>query len=128
MWRARHEKLPEQRVFKFCFRADRVRSLKREMTLFRVLKERVGDHPNIVRLLEVYKTKFQYDPIELKAVVEDRDQSASDWLRGKVTFDAAYPSLSHRGKGRALRSVAPKAGIGPRNNIWRRFRFLPNTG
>jgi len=28
--------------------------LKREMTLFRVLKERMGDHPNIVRLLEVY--------------------------------------------------------------------------
>ncbi|MDA1274414.1 MAG: hypothetical protein O2960_10235 [Verrucomicrobia bacterium] len=46
--------MKERRVFKFCFRADRVRSLKREMTLFRILKERVGNHPNIVRLLEVY--------------------------------------------------------------------------
>jgi len=54
VWLGRHQKLKEQRVFKFCFRADRVRSLKREMTLFRVLKERVGDHPNIVRLLDVY--------------------------------------------------------------------------
>ncbi len=54
VWLGRHQKLKERRVFKFCFRADRVRSLKREMTLFRVLKERVGDHPNIVRLLEVY--------------------------------------------------------------------------
>jgi len=37
-----------------CFRADRVRSLKREVTLFRVLKERVGHHPNIVGVQEVY--------------------------------------------------------------------------
>jgi serine/threonine-protein kinase len=54
VWLGRHQTLKEQRVFKFCFRADRARSLKREMTLFRVLKERVGDHPNIVRLVEVY--------------------------------------------------------------------------
>jgi len=54
VWLGRHQTMKERRVFKFCFRADRVRSLKREMTLFRVLKERVGDHPNIVRLLEVY--------------------------------------------------------------------------
>jgi len=55
VWLGRHQTLKtERRVFKFCFRADRVRSLKREMTLFRLLKERMGDHPNIVRLLEVY--------------------------------------------------------------------------
>ena len=62
VWLGRHQKLKERRVFKFCFRADRVRSLKREMTLFRVLKERVGDHPNIVRLLEVY---FEEPPFYL---------------------------------------------------------------
>jgi WD40 repeat protein/class 3 adenylate cyclase len=54
VWLGRHQTMKERRVFKFCFRADRVRSLKREMTLFRVLKERIGDHPHIVRLLEVY--------------------------------------------------------------------------
>ena len=53
VWLGRHARLREQRVFKFCFRADRVRALKREMTLFRVLRERVGEHPHIVRLLEV---------------------------------------------------------------------------
>lgn len=53
VWLARHQTMRERRVFKFCFRADKVRSLKREMTLFRLLKERIGDHPNIVRLLEV---------------------------------------------------------------------------
>src|SRR5215831_17836584 len=54
VWLGRHQTMKERRVFKFCFRADRVRSLKREMTLFRLIKERIGEHPNIVRLLEVY--------------------------------------------------------------------------
>ncbi|MDA1275591.1 MAG: protein kinase [Verrucomicrobia bacterium] len=54
VWVARQARLKERRVFKFCFRADRVRSLKREVTLFRLLKERVGEHPNIVRLHDVF--------------------------------------------------------------------------
>jgi WD40 repeat protein/serine/threonine protein kinase/class 3 adenylate cyclase len=54
VWLGRHQTTKERRVFKFCFQADRVRYLKREMTLFRLLKERVGDHPNIVALREVY--------------------------------------------------------------------------
>ena len=37
VWLGRHETLKERRVFKFYFRADRVRSLRREMTLFRVV-------------------------------------------------------------------------------------------
>jgi serine/threonine protein kinase len=41
-------------VFKFCFRADRVRSLKREAALFGLLKERVGEQPNIVAIESVY--------------------------------------------------------------------------
>ena len=53
VWLGRHQNTKERRVFKFCFQAERVRFLKREMTLFRVLKERVGDHPNIVRLNDV---------------------------------------------------------------------------
>jgi serine/threonine protein kinase len=51
---ARQDRLKERRVFKFCFRADRVRSLKREVTLFRLLKERIGEHRNIVRLYDVF--------------------------------------------------------------------------
>jgi serine/threonine-protein kinase len=54
VWLGEHRQLNEKRVFKFCFRADRVRALKREVTLFRLLKERVGEHPNILRLLDVY--------------------------------------------------------------------------
>ncbi|MSU35721.1 MAG: hypothetical protein EXS36_11560 [Pedosphaera sp.] len=60
VWLGRHEKLKDRRVFKFCFRADRVRSLKREVTLFRVLKEKVGHHPNIVGIQEVFFNEPPY--------------------------------------------------------------------
>ncbi|MSU37103.1 MAG: hypothetical protein EXS36_18805 [Pedosphaera sp.] len=88
VWLGRHQKLKERRVFKFCFRADRVRSLKREMTLFRVLKERVGDHPNIVRLLEVnfeeppfYVVMDHVEGSDLKAWCEEKG------VAGKVTLE-----------------------------------------
>ncbi|HXJ61586.1 MAG TPA: protein kinase [Verrucomicrobiae bacterium] len=54
VWLGWHDVMKEAKVFKFCFRADRVRSLKREVTLFRVLKERIGCHPHIMGVHEVY--------------------------------------------------------------------------
>ena len=53
VWLAAHERLKERRVFKFCFRADRARSLKREVTLFRLLKEHIGEHPHLIRVYDV---------------------------------------------------------------------------
>jgi serine/threonine-protein kinase len=50
VWKARHQTLRENRVFKFCFKAERVRSLKLEVTLFRLMKDRVGEHAHIVKL------------------------------------------------------------------------------
>ncbi len=47
VWLGRHQHTKERRVFKFCFESERVRFLKREMTLFRLLKERIGNHLNI---------------------------------------------------------------------------------
>jgi WD40 repeat protein/class 3 adenylate cyclase/tRNA A-37 threonylcarbamoyl transferase component Bud32 len=80
VWAARHEKLKERRVFKFCFRADRVRSLKREVTLFRLLKERVGEHPNIVKLYDVFFDKPPYYLVE--EYVAGRDIRAWSAERG----------------------------------------------
>jgi serine/threonine-protein kinase len=53
VWLARHVKLGSRRVFKFCFDADRLRSFKRELTLFRILQESLGDRPDIARIFEV---------------------------------------------------------------------------
>ncbi|MBI4662029.1 MAG: protein kinase [Verrucomicrobia bacterium] len=54
VWLVRHQTLQHLRVSKFCFRADRVRTLKREATIFRVLKEEIGIHPGIVGIQDVY--------------------------------------------------------------------------
>lgn len=54
VWLGRHQHTKERRVFKFCFQAERVRFLKRETTLFRLLRDRVGEHPNIARLNDIY--------------------------------------------------------------------------
>ncbi len=52
VWLAHHEKTAEARVFKFCYQADRLRSLQREVTLFRLLKETLGTRDDIARILE----------------------------------------------------------------------------
>jgi len=41
-------------------------------------------------IFEIYKAQFQYDPTELKASVEEHDDSAADWIRERVMFEAAY--------------------------------------
>lgn len=53
VWLGVHDKLRERRVFKFCFDVDRLRSFKRELTLFRLLRDALGDRPDIARLHEV---------------------------------------------------------------------------
>lgn len=53
VWLGRHAKLKTARVFKFCFDADRLRSLKREMTLFRLQRDALGDREDIARLHDV---------------------------------------------------------------------------
>ena len=52
VWLAEHPKTHEQRVFKFAPDAVRLKSLKREVTLARLLRESLGDRPDFVRLLE----------------------------------------------------------------------------
>ena len=53
VWLGKHSKFPERRVFKFCFNADRLRSFKREITLFRLLRDALGDRPDIAKLYEI---------------------------------------------------------------------------
>ncbi len=63
VWLARH-KSGEKRVFKFCFQADRLRGLKREVTLFRLLKEALGHREDIARILD---WNFEMAPFYLEA-------------------------------------------------------------
>jgi serine/threonine-protein kinase len=53
VWLARNQRTGDGRTFKFCFSADRLVSLKRELTLFRLIKETLGERPDIARIYEV---------------------------------------------------------------------------
>ncbi len=52
VWLATQIKTKDRRVYKFCYQADRLRSFKREVTLFRLLKESLGDREDIARLID----------------------------------------------------------------------------
>ncbi|MCC5875744.1 MAG: protein kinase, partial [Candidatus Sumerlaeia bacterium] len=52
VWHVHHHKTREERVYKFCFDPDRIRGLKREATIFRLLKETLGDRPDIARVID----------------------------------------------------------------------------
>lgn len=60
VWLATHHKTRDSRVFKFCFDADRLRSLKRELTLLRLLHDALGGRRDIARLEDVQLDSAPY--------------------------------------------------------------------
>jgi WD40 repeat protein/class 3 adenylate cyclase/serine/threonine protein kinase len=52
VWLAQHDKTKAFRVFKFCFDALRLRALKREVVLFRLIKEALGARRDIGRVVD----------------------------------------------------------------------------
>lgn len=59
-WLAEHARSRERRVFKFCYHSDKLRSLQREVTLFRLLRETLGVRPDIARILDWNFTEAPY--------------------------------------------------------------------
>jgi class 3 adenylate cyclase len=85
-WLASHRKTRECRVFKFCFDAARLRALKREVTICRLLKEALGDRQDITHVLD---WNFEEAPyyVEFEAA---EGGSLLDWA-GKQGGLAAVP-------------------------------------
>jgi non-specific serine/threonine protein kinase len=52
VWLVEHEKTRERRVFKFAGDGAALRALKREITLYRLLRESLGERAAIVRILD----------------------------------------------------------------------------
>lgn len=52
VWLARHPRTHETRVFKFCSDAERLAALKREFTLYRVLREALGPRDDFARVID----------------------------------------------------------------------------
>ena len=51
VWLARATRDGEPRVFKFCYDVERLSTLQREITIFRLLGEELGERPDIVRVI-----------------------------------------------------------------------------
>ena len=53
VWAGGNRKLHQRRAFKFCFDNDRLRALKREVTLVRLLRSALGERNDIVGIHEI---------------------------------------------------------------------------
>ena len=63
VWLARHAKLATDRVFKFAADADGLRSLKREFSLYRLLKAELGERADFAQVLDA---NFSEEPYHLE--------------------------------------------------------------
>lgn len=79
VWLAEHDKTQVQRIFKFCFEAERIRGLKREVVLFRLLSETLGDREDIAK---IHDWEFDSPPYFLEAEYTAGGDLAS-WLEAK---------------------------------------------
>jgi len=61
-----------------------------ELFKFREARDYYKEKPVSEAVFQVYKDQFLYDQVDLKASLEMRDESSEDWIKEKITFDAAY--------------------------------------
>lgn len=73
-WRARQPRTGETRVYKFAVDGERLAALKREATVYRLLREGLGDRPDLARVLD---WNFELPPFFLEC--EDGGRSLLDW-------------------------------------------------
>ena len=80
VWLARHSKIAEKRVYKFTDHGERLRTLKREATLYRVLLDGLGERHDLIRLLD---WNFETPPYYLEC-----EYGGPDLLKWAATDDA----------------------------------------
>ena len=80
VWVARHGKTAEKRVYKFTDDGERLRTLKREVTLYRVLREGLGERDDLIRILD---WNFETPPYNLEC-----EYGGPDLLEWAGTSDA----------------------------------------
>jgi WD40 repeat protein/class 3 adenylate cyclase len=79
VWLALHEKTKAKRVFKFCYEPDRVRGLKREVVLFRLLKESLGHRDDIAQIVD---WEFDESPYFIESEYTEGGD-LKDWAEAK---------------------------------------------
>lgn len=90
VWLAEHSKTREQRVYKFALDAERLRSLKREATLLRVLQDGAADSAAFVGLID---WNFEQPPFFLECQYGGLDLDAWSALHLPALDQAARIAL-----------------------------------
>ncbi len=108
VWLVQHEKTLEQRVLKFCFDADKLRFLRRELTLFRVLREALGDRRDIVRIHDVHLDKPPY----YLEIAYSEDGSLLEWAAARGGLGGVPLEDRVRIIARVADAVAAAHGVG----------------
>ncbi len=84
VWLTRHKKTGGQRVFKFCVDRELLRSLQREVTVFRLLQKTLGDRHDITRILD-----WNFDEAPYFLEIEHSDSgSLLDWAEAQGGLEA----------------------------------------
>lgn len=107
VWLARHDKTGELRVYKFAKDGERLASLKREATIYRVLHDTLGERDDVVRVLD---WNFEHVPFFLECEYGGPDLAS--WADGE-------PGLASLDRQQRLRlflqiadSIAAAHGVG----------------
>jgi non-specific serine/threonine protein kinase len=79
VWLARHSKTKELRVFKFGTEGERLTALKREATLYRVIRESLGERDDIAKIID---WNFETPPFYLES--EFGGDTLSQWTRTRA--------------------------------------------
>src|SRR5579863_2063680 len=107
VWLAENPKTHEERVFKFAGDGARLKGLKREITVSRLLRESLGDRPEFVRILE---WNFETPPFFLES--EYAGLNLAEWAAepgglSAIAFDLRLQILIDVAK-----AIAAAHGIG----------------
>lgn len=73
-WRARQPRSGDTRIYKFAVDGERLATLKREATVYRLLRDALGERPDLARVLD---WNFEQAPFFLEC--EDGGQSLDTW-------------------------------------------------
>ncbi|PIE01686.1 MAG: hypothetical protein CSA81_10465 [Acidobacteria bacterium] len=83
VWKAENRKTGDIRVYKFCFEKERIKSLQREVTLFRLIKTTLGNRDDIAKILD---WNFDEPPFFLE-VEYTEGGSLHDWAEQQGGID-----------------------------------------
>ena len=108
VWLAENRKTLERRVFKFCFDAVRLRSFKREVMLFQLIREVLGPRRDIATLYEV---QLEASPFFLESEF-CAGGTLSEWVTAKMAGGGVPLAVRLSLVARIARALAAAHSVG----------------